>query len=131
MDAISVEIPFDQNLVNLKEINQVQMKSEMDNFLIPSELIIQCFETKRHQVIFTNKRVFVIESQGITGKRKSYFSYPYSKTVSFGVETVGPLDPNSNLFLTFVNGIRLKFGFASVVDIKDICANISNYVLTN
>lgn len=131
MAGVSSGIVLDANMINLKEITQAQIKPDTINFLVPGESIIQCFQTVRDQVIFTNKRVFVINVQGITGKKTSYFSYPYSKVVSFGVETAGVLDIDSELLLTFMNGIRLQFDFVSNVDIKGICANISNCILTN
>lgn len=67
--------------------------------------------------------------QGITGKKISYFSYPYSKVQYYGIETAGVLDIDSELVLTFSNGTRLQFDFKSQVDIKQICASISNFIL--
>ncbi|MDD7044532.1 MAG: PH domain-containing protein, partial [Anaerococcus sp.] len=57
------------------------------NFLIRDEDIIQAFETIRDQVVFTTKRIFVINVQGVTGKKIAYISYPYSKIQYFGIET--------------------------------------------
>ena len=79
MATISTGIITDSSLVNLKEISLNDVKSETRSFFVQGEEIIQAFQTIRDQVIFTNKRVFVINVQGITGKKVSYFSYPYSK----------------------------------------------------
>ena len=91
--------------------------------------MIAAFQTVRDQVIFTNKRVFVVNVQGITGKKTSYFSYPYSKVQYFGVETAGVLDIDSELVFVFSNGARLQFDFKSKVDIRAICAMVSAYIL--
>lgn len=80
-------------------------------------------------MIFTNKRVFVVNVQGITGKKVSYFSYPYSKVQYWGIETAGVLDIDSELVLVFNDGNRLQFDFKTKVDIKRICADISAFVL--
>ena len=80
-------------------------------------------------MIFTNKRVFVVNVQGITGKKVSYFSYPYSKVQYWGIETAGMLDIDSELVLVFNDGNRLQFDFKTKVDIKRICADISAFVL--
>jgi len=85
--------------------------------------------TVRDQVIFTNKRIFVVNVQGITGKKVSYFSYPYSKVQYFGVETAGVMDIDSELSLAFTNGAVLQFDFKSHVDIKGICTMISKFIL--
>lgn len=98
-------------------------------FLTPGEDIIQASKTVRDQVIFTNKRVLVVNVQGLVGKKVSYFSYPYSKVQYFGVETVGVLDIDSELVLMFSNGAKLQFDFQSQVNIKAICATISQFVL--
>lgn len=67
--------------------------------------------------------------QGITGKKVSYFSYPYSKVQYFGIETAGVLDIDSELVLVFSNGAQVQFDFKSNVNIMEICSNISDYIL--
>jgi hypothetical protein len=80
-------------------------------------------------VIFTTHRVFVINVQGITGKKIAYFSYPYSKVQYFGIETAGLIDIDSEMTLAFANGARLTFDFKSKVDIRRICSLISGFIL--
>ena len=129
MANISSGILGDSNLLNLMEIHISQIRPEVSNFLVNGEQIIQCFKTVRDQVIFTTKRIFVVNVQGIAGKKVSYFSYPYSKVQYFGVETAGVLDIDSELVLVFNDGNRLQFDFRSKVDIRRICALISSLVL--
>ena len=129
MASVNSGIVTDANFPNMKEISQQEIRSEVPGFLIPGEEIVQCFKTIRDQVIFTNKRVFVINVQGLTGKKVSYFSYPYSNVLFFGIETAGVLDVDSELIMTFANGTVLQFDFKSKVDIKTICANIQQYIL--
>ena len=129
MANVSSGILGDANLLNLKEMNVTQIRPEVSNFLVMGEEIIQCFKTVRDQVIFTNKRVFVVNVQGITGKKVSYFSYPYSKVQYFGIETAGVLDIDSELILAFNDGNMIQFDFKSKVDIRRICANISTFVI--
>lgn len=71
----------------------------------------------------------MVNVQGLTGKKVSYFSYPYAKIQYFGVETAGVLDIDSELVLVFNDGNRLQFDFKSKVDIRTICALISSFVL--
>ena len=73
--------------------------------------------------------MFVVNVQGITGKKVSYFAYPYSKVQYWGIETAGMLDIDSELVLVFNDGNRLQFDFKTKVDIKRICADISAFVL--
>lgn len=129
MANISSGILGDSNLLNLKEIPVTDMRSEVASFFVNGGQAVQCFKTVRDQVIFTNKRIFVVNVQGLTGKKVSYFSYPYAKVQYFGVETAGVLDIDSELVLVFNDGNRLQFDFKSKVDIRTICALISSFVL--
>lgn len=129
MATISTGILGDSNLMNLKSVSVSQIRPEVSEILVPGEDIIQCFQTVRDQVLFTSKRVFVVNVQGITGKKVSYYSYPYSKVQHFGIETAGVLDIDSELVLVFSDGNRLQFDFKAGVNIKGICAGISKYIL--
>ena len=97
--SISCTIPKDANYPNLKEVSLPQMRREVADLFAPGEEAVQCFQTIRDQVVFTNKRVFIVNAQGVTGKKVSYFSYPYSKVQYFGFETAGILDVDSELLL--------------------------------
>ena len=129
MATISTGILGDSNLMNLRSVSVSQIRPEVSEILVPGEDIIQCFQTVRDQVLFTSKRVFVVNVQGITGKKVSYYSYPYSKVQYFGIETAGVLEIDSELVLVFSDGNRLQFDFKAGVNIKGICAGISKYIL--
>lgn len=129
MASVSSGIATDANIMNLKLIDQKYVRPEVPSLLVQGESIVSAFQTVRDQVIFTNKRVFVINVQGITGKNTSYFSYPYSKVQYFGIETAGVFDIDSELVLCFSNGARLQFDFKSNVNIRQISAIISGYIL--
>lgn len=129
MATVSSGIGMDANLMNLKAIKASEVRSEVPSLLVPGERVVSAYQTVRDQVIFTDRRVFVINVQGITGKKVSYFSYPYSKVQYFGIETAGVFDIDSELILAFSNGARLQFDFKSNVNIREICALISGYIL--
>ena len=129
MAAISSGITMDANIMNLKEINLREVRPEVPTLLVSGENMVMAFQTIRDQVIFTDKRIFVVNVQGITGKKISYFSYPYSKVQYFGIETAGVLDIDSEIIFAFSNGARLQFDFKSKVDIHKISMMVSNYIL--
>ena len=129
MPTVSTGIKLDANLINLNRIENKAVRPEVKGLLIPGEEIVQSFQTIRDQVVFTTKRIFVVNVQGITGKKISYFSYPYSKVQFYGIETAGVLDFDSELLLTFSNGSVLQFDFNTNVDIRQISSLISSYIL--
>ena len=95
------------------------MRGEVNGLLIDGEEIAAAFKTVRDQLIFTNNRVISVDVQGITGKRKSFGSMPYSKVQFFSVQTPGfaEIIPDSELVLTFSNGYVAKFEFKGGTDI--------------
>lgn len=116
---------------DLKPISVNDIREEILGLLVDGELIDSAFKTVRDQLVFTNKRIIAIDVQGITGKRKSYTSLPYSKVQFFSIQTPGfvELVPDSELFLMFTNGFTAKFEFKGGVDIGEIGRMISEYVL--
>ena len=125
-------INFNQNSVfNLKSINKDSVRGEVQGLLINGEEVIYAFQTVRDQLVFTNKRIIAIDVQGITGKRKSFSTMPYSKVQYFSVQTPGfaELFPDSELFLMFSSGFTAQFEFKGQVDIGAIGRMISEYVL--
>ena len=129
MATISSGIAMDANFMNLKEISLKDVRPEVPTLLVSGENMVMAFQTVRDQVVFTDKRIFVVNVQGITGKKVSYFSYPYSKVQYFGIETAGVLDIDSEIIFAFSNGARLQFDFKSKVDIHKISMMVSNYIL--
>lgn len=125
-------VNFNQNSVfNLKPINVESVRSEVDGLLVSGEQIEFAFQTVRDQLVFTNKRIIAIDVQGITGKRKSFATMPYSKVQYFAIQTPGFLElfPDSELFIMFSNGFTAKFEFKGVTDIGKIGRMLSEYVL--
>ncbi len=129
MPTLSTGIHLDSNFLNLKAIKASEIRSEVFTLLMPGEEVVASFATVRDQVVFTTKRIFVVNVQGITGKKVAYFSYPYSKVQYFGVETAGFMDIDSELVVAFSNGSMLQFDFKSSVDIRKLSTIISEYIL--
>ena len=125
-------VNFNSNSVfNLKPINAEGIRKEVDGLLIEGEQVEFAFQTVRDQLVFTNKRIISIDVQGITGKRKSFATMPYSKIQYFSIQTPGFMEliPDSELFIMFTNGFTAQFEFKGAVDIGKIGRMLSEYVL--
>ena len=125
-------INFNKNTAwNLTPINMNSIHNEVAGLLIRGEQPVMAFKTIRDQLVFTNKRIISIDVQGITGKRRSFTSMPYSKVQFFAIQTPGFMElvPDSELFLRFANGFEATFEFRGNVDIGLIGRIISEYVL--
>lgn len=115
--------------LKLKPVDNGTYASTIQPMFVNGEEIIASFRTIRDGVVFTTKRIFAINVQGITGKKVDYTSLPYSKIQAFSVETAGVLDMDSELELWFSGLGKVKFDFVSQADVSKICKMISDRVL--
>ena len=115
----------------LKKVDNSEFGKIINDFLIDGEDIIGSYKSVRDGVVFTNKRIIAIDVQGITGKRKSFSTMPYSKIQYFSIQTPGfaEIFPDCELFIMFSNGFTAKFEFKGQVDIGQIGRMISAFVL--
>ncbi|MBP5283282.1 MAG: PH domain-containing protein [Treponema sp.] len=125
-------INFNEGSVfNLTPIDVSNVREEINSFLIEGEEILDAFKTFRDQLIFTNKRIISIDVPGITGKRKSFSTLPYSTIQYFAIQTPGVMEifSDTELFIQYSNGFTARFEFKGKVDICKIGKTISTYVL--
>lgn len=115
--------------LKLKLVKNDAFEKTLSPMLIDGEIILQTFQSVRDGVVFTNKRIFAVNVQGLTGKKKDFTSLPYSKIQSFSVETAGVLDLDSELVIWFSGLGMIKFEFTSDADVSGICRMISDRVL--
>lgn len=124
-------INFNKDSVwNLKPIDVSGVRNEVAGLLAPGEQILSAFKTVRDQVVFTSRRIISIDVQGLTGKRKSFASLPYSRIQFFTIQTPGFMElvSDSELYLMFANGFTATFEFKGSVDISAIGRMISECV---
>ena len=103
--------------------------SELAPLLVSGEEIVGCYKSIRDGVAFTNKRIFIINIQGMTGKKKDITSLPYSKIQAFSTETEGVFDMDSELEMWFSGLGKVKLEFTGSTNIAEICKMISTYTL--
>ena len=125
-------INFNEDSVwNLRAIKPESVRADVNGLLIGGETIVSAFQTVRDQLVFTNKRIIAIDVQGVTGKRKSFTTLPYSKVQFFTIQTPGFMElfSDTELLLMFSSGFTAKFEFRGSVDIGQISRVISQYAL--
>lgn len=117
------------SFLKLKPVSDAAFADTIKPMFVPGEEIIQTFQSVRDGIVFTTKRIFAINVQGITGKKKDFTSLPYSKIQAFSVETAGVLDLDSELELWFSGMGQVKFEFVAAANVSQICKMISEKVL--
>lgn len=123
-------IDFNNDIfVKMTPVNSKIFGYEVIPFLIPGEEIVATYQAIRDGVVFTNKRIIAINIQGLIGKKKDMTSLPYNKIQAFSFENAGSFDLDSELELWFSGLGKVRFEFASDVDITEICKMIAANVL--
>lgn len=115
--------------LKLKPVNDSAYADFITPMFVDGEKIISTYQAIRDGVVFTNKRIMVVNVQGITGKKKDCTSLPYSKIQAYSVETAGHLDLDSELELWFSGLGKIKLEFVSRTNVAEICKMISAHVL--
>ena len=80
-----------------------ELSKEFGNLLTDNESIEIGFKLFRDVFIFTNKRLILVDKQGITGKKIEYFSVVYKSISRFSIETAGNFDLDAELNHQFAN----------------------------
>jgi len=117
------------SFMKLRPVSDNSFATLISPLLVSGENILASFQGIRDGVVFTSKRIFAINVQGITGKKKDISSLPYSKIQAFSIETAGVLDLDSELEIWFSGLGKVKFEFVSRADVSGICRMISERVL--
>lgn len=92
--------------------NEVPIPGDVAELMVPGEKPYKAFKTLRDSAIFTNKRLIVRDSQGLTGKKVEIYSLPYSAINMWSSENAGKLlDLNAEIELwTRAGHIKIKIG---------------------
>ena len=69
----------------LRPVSDKDFADMITPMFVEGKHILQAFRGIRDGVVFTNKRIFAINVQGITGKKKDFTSLPYRKITAFSV----------------------------------------------
>ncbi|MEF2782496.1 PH domain-containing protein [Erysipelotrichaceae bacterium HCN-30851] len=110
-------------------IRKCEPSKEIIEILVDNEEIYQCYATVRDIAALTNKRVIVVDVQGI-GKKKEIYSLPYRSIDMWSSENTGTFDLNQELDLWTKAG-QFKLKIASKCDIREFDKILGNGILNS
>lgn len=84
-------------LGNASTFDKKDAKKELKKVLTPDEEIEAAFKLIRDLIIFTDKRLILVDKQGLTGKKVEFHSVLYQSITHFSIETAGTFDLDSEL----------------------------------
>ena len=98
-------------------------------FYVDGEETIACYQAFRDYMVFTNKRMIVVDVQGLTGKKKDFSSFPYKKIQAFSVKTAGVLDVDTDVEIIFAGLGIVHLEFTMGTNVAKLLRLIGGYVL--
>lgn len=82
---------------NADEIDLKELEKEFADIILPDEKMELAYKIMRDKWVFTDKRLILLDVQGVTGSKREYLSIPYANVSYFSVETAGSFDGDCEL----------------------------------
>jgi hypothetical protein len=82
---------------NAAEIDAKELQKDLEATIVEGETVVKAFKILRDSFIFTDKRLLLVDKQGLTGKKVEYHSIPYKSISHFSVETAGTFDMDAEM----------------------------------
>ena len=73
------------------------IEQNLEHALADDEDVEKAFQLMRDLIIFTNRRMILVDRQGVTGLKAEYHSVPYRAVTHFSVESAGTFDMEAEL----------------------------------
>jgi hypothetical protein len=82
-------------LGHASDLTPEQTREELDGILLPEEPVEVAFKVIRDLFVFTDRRLILVDKQGVTSRKIDYLVVPYRAITSYSIETAGTLDMDS------------------------------------
>lgn len=121
---------LDAILGNAAETDAQEIQLELQQLLAPGETVRAAYAVIRDLLVFTTKRLILIDKQGVTGKKREYLSIPYRSIERFSMETTGHFDLDAEIKI-WVRGQTepISKTFRNNKNIHDIYRALSEFAL--
>lgn len=115
---------------NASEVDTKGLQKDLDTLLINGEQVVKAFRIIRDLFIFTDKRLILIDKQGLTGKKAEYHSIPYKSISHFSVETAGTFDMDAEMKIYISGNMNpIEREFKRGTDIQGVQKTLAQFIL--
>lgn len=120
---------LDELMGNASEVDMKDVEKQLEKVVIANERIEKAYKVLRDMMIFTDKRMILVDKQGMTGKKIEFHSIPYKSITHFSVETAGTFDLDAELKIWISSTSEpISKQFRKDKSIYDIQQAIAEYV---
>ena len=122
---------FSALLGNAGTVSPEQLREDYGKLLTENENVELGFKLIRDTFIFTNKRLILVNVQGLTGSKTEYMSIAYKSISKFSVETAGTfeLDAELKIWISSESDPSIKKKFNKSVNVFDVQNVLAHHVL--
>ncbi|QLY31558.1 PH domain-containing protein [Nocardia huaxiensis] len=114
---------------NAGRIDAGAAQQEYGRLLGQQEQVFAAYLLVRDAILFTNRRLILIDKQGLTGRKVEYHSIPYRAITHFSVETAGTFDLDAELAIYIAGAPQpIQKRFNRQVDIYEVQGILSHFV---
>ena len=121
---------LDGVLGNASKIDPDRIQEEFQRILADGEHVQHAYQIIRDYFVFTDKRLVLVDKQGLTGSKVEYHSIPYRSITHFSIETGGHFDLDAELKI-WVSSTAEPFRkqFNKRLSIYEVQSVLASYVL--
>jgi hypothetical protein len=116
---------------NSSIVDSNELQKEYAHLLIDGEIIELGFKLIRDMFIFTNKRLILVDKQGLTGNKLEYKSVTYKSISRFSIETAGTFDLDAELKIWVSSEVEpsIQKQFTKAVNVYEVQKVLATHVL--
>lgn len=74
-----------------------KIEKDLVQILADGERVVEAYQLLRDYFVFTDRRLILVDKQGLTGKKTEYHTIPYRSIEHFSVESAGHFDLDAEL----------------------------------
>ncbi|MCB4808577.1 PH domain-containing protein [Tamlana sp. 62-3] len=122
---------FNKILGNASEVSAEKLSEKYGRLLTSTEQVELGFKLLRDVFMFTNKRLILIDVQGLTGSKVEYKSMPYKSISRFSLETSGTFDLDAELkiWISSENMPSVSKKFNKSIDVYEVQKYLAEKVM--
>ena len=115
-------------LINATVWDVADAAEDLAHALAQGEVVRFAFKLVRDSIIFSDRRIMMIDVQGLTGSKKRYMSIPYRAITTFTLESAGHFDLDTELVLTVSGSAPIAFNLSRGADVPGLVTLLTEYL---
>ena len=121
---------FSGILGNASNTSSESVERDLEKIMLDDEKVEHAYKLIRDLIVFTNRRLILVDKQGVTGKKTEYHSIPYKSITQYSIETAGHFDLDAELKI-WISGtaLPLQKNFNSSLNVYELQRILAEYCL--